>query len=278
MRFPFANASVEVLRVGPDENAYAVTCNAQVSHVISGERTICSGYELAMGSIMVRAASAGAMGDIHLLLPGGGQCDMRGVPGRSYALLDTPRMRIAMRPAESVFRLRNATANGRYLRDVRINGTFVHQMHIRVDEDDVVLTAEWTHDKAVLTVTDDSGRATRTNDATVSVTGADWTVTVAARPVYGFVVGATRARIDFEVRPRVRVDRNAGGILGEAYGRGKITRGCMDAYPAYGNFTSACECEGALVGLLSDYEVDVQTWSWRRDPSTRSALPSVAAQ
>ena len=97
--------------------------------------------------------------------------------------------------------------------------------------------------------------------STLAITTPQWRVKISGVPIYGRISGPTH-RIDVGIEPLVAEDElspKPHGLVGQSFdGSGVPRYGRLDQYPPLlipGEFTTSAMAEGAIEGVVADYEV-----------------------
>lgn len=235
-------------------------------------------YVLAAGSghvVTANANGATSYGDPHLNFAEGGQADFRGRNDTWYALFSAPGLQFAAKTIDTDFLL---PRGGERKRPLLVHGSFFVEgawtifakgrlLGVSVDARNVGFTVfdgnkgETVADsEKVWTAWRGYGVEVALRQSTLYVNAGGWQINATRKPVYDWIAGASKWRLDLGVRPfkqKQKISCFPHGLLGQSFDFDGVARdGKMDTYDTNTNeYTTSAMAEGAIEGSARQYEL-----------------------
>lgn len=226
-------------------------------------------------ALSANAQGATSYGDPHLNFAEGGQADFRGRNDTWYALFSAPGLQFAAKTIDTDFLL---PRGGERKRPLLVHGSFFVEgawtifakgrlLGVSVDARNVGFTVfdgnkgETVADsEKVWTAWRGYGVEVALRQSTLYVNAGGWQINATRKPVYDWIAGASKWRLDLGVRPfkqRQRISCFPHGLLGQSFDFDGVARdGKMDTYDTKTNeYTTSAMAEGAIEGTARQYEL-----------------------
>lgn len=261
-------------------NFDATNPSATGSYLVVDDAINIDGEVFTIGSVSGGSGGGGGgVGDPHLVFAHGGSADFRGAHNVYYCMHSSPGFQFAARSVNTSFLLpRPQLVHGTFFNDIAftVRGRSGREYGVRIPSDTVRFDVYDLKDLKIPIAERvgvwkqwwEDGIRVYTKQSTSYIRAHGWEVNATRHPIYNYVAGPSRWRLDFSMRCLngtgfERFHGNASGtcyshgIVGQSYDADDVgISGALDDYTYNVSepvVTTRAMAEGAIVGIGSEY-------------------------